>query len=118
MSMTIGEVIDALEAANPESSVHFAFGHTTPTTVGSWRGIYADAALGWQEDGGITVAELLKNLKESIDGEVFHGWKGGKYTYNRDTTLHIDNPGDCSNTEIYRIERFPSSVVIHTHREG
>lgn len=118
---TIGDLICALETAKPDVRVYFAFGHVAPTTVDSWRGIYAEAALGFTGGdygtNGPTVAELLQRLRESIDGREYTGWKGGEYTYNRGTPLHVDNPGNYSSTEMDRIEVSEYGVTIHTVTE-
>jgi hypothetical protein len=116
---TIGEVIDALKKADPKVNVWFAFGGMVPSTVDSWRGIYAEAALGFE--GGeyaskaVTVKELLERLEAAIapDAE-FVGWKGGDYRYDRQTPLHIDNPGCCTNTDLVRVEVGEWSVILHT----
>jgi hypothetical protein len=120
--MTIGEVIDALKEADPTLNVWFAFGRMVPSTVDSWRGIYADAALGFE--GGeyaskaVTVMELLNRLEAAIAPNAeFTGWKGGTYRYDRKTPLHIDNPGCCTNTELTRIEVSEDDVILHTERE-
>lgn len=117
---TIGEVIAALEKADPAVRVKYGFGYLVPTEVDSWRGIYAEAALGHVDIGRgriakpITVADLLLNLQAAAKGAPFEGWKGGTYFYGPDTPLHIDNEGECSYTEIDRIEVTQYEVVIHT----
>ena len=119
--MTIGEVIDALKTADPKHCVTFAFAGCVPTTVNSWRGIYAEAALGYEAgDYGakeVIVKELLERLEQAIapDAE-FCGWKGGDYRYNRDTPLHIDNPGRCTHTELTRVEVGEWDVTLHTEQ--
>lgn len=121
MSMTIGEVIYSLERAKPDVPVMFSFCGCSPTTVDSWRGIYAEAALGFADDGrstpNPTVETLLKELRSAIDGREFHGWKGGNFKYDRNTQLHIDNPGCYTCTELYRIQADEYSVILHTARE-
>jgi hypothetical protein len=121
--MNIGEVIDALKRADPAVDVRFAFGRLVPTTVNSWRGIYADAALGFE--GGdyghtrtVTAGSLLRLLEDAIaPGVEFTGWKGGEYRYDRSTPLHIDNRGCCTNTELVRVEVGEFGVVLHTEHE-
>lgn len=127
MSMTIGELIDALKGVeNQTAIVEFDFAGTEPTEVDSWRGVYAEPALGWRATGysapdqtmhhaSMIVAQLIANLEGCI-GKVFTGWKGGDYTYGSGDTLHIDNPGDCSNTELVRVEDRGYTVILHTER--
>lgn len=122
MSMTIGEVIDALATAKPDVRVVFDFGGVVPTRVASWRGIYAEAALGFEggdysANANPTAGTLLANLRESIDGRTFDGWKGGDYRFDRDTPLHIDNRGCYTNTELTRIDVGEFEVMLHTAHE-
>lgn len=121
MSKTIGEVIDALERAKTDVQVVFSFGYLVPTSVDSWRGIYAEAAIGYKYDGRYTdrptVDALLGELRNAIDGREYSGWKGGEFRYNRDTPLHVDNPGEYSCTEITSIEIKDWQVTLHTARE-
>lgn len=123
--MTIGELIDALKGVEDQTvSVEFDFAGTEPTEVDSWRGIYAEPALGWRATGysspdqtrhhaEMTVALLIANLEGCI-GKTFSGWKGGDYTYDLSDTLHIDNPGDYSHTELVRVEDRGYVVILHT----
>ena len=119
--MTIGEVIDALERAKPDATVVFSFCGVAPSTVHSWRGIYAEAALGFEyEERGQqapTVADLLVELRTAIEGRTFHGWKGGEYKYDRSTPLHIDNSGCWTSTELFRIQASDYQVILHTAKE-
>lgn len=123
MSMTIGEVIDALETAGPAVRVVFDFGGVVPSTVESWRGIYAEAALGfaggdYSSNANPTAAGLLEVLRAAIErGNVFDGWKGGEYQYDRDTPLHVDNRGCYTNTELTRVEVGEFEVMLHTAHE-
>lgn len=117
-TLTIGEVIDALKKADQTANVYFDFCGIAPTTVDSWRGIYAEAALGFVDTGRYgdspTVASLVSELEKAIDGREFTGWKGGEYRYSRSTPLHVDNPGCCSYTDIERVQNLGYSVIIHT----
>lgn len=118
-TLTIGEVIAALESASPDAPVRFDFCGLMPSTVDSWRGIYAEAALGFSVFGAdATAAQLLKNLREAIDGREFIGWKGGEYRYTSGTPLHVDNPGECTYTVIDRVEVGGWCVVLHTKRDS
>lgn len=122
MSMTIGEVLTALKRAKPDVYVMFGFGGVCPTTVGSWRGIYAEAAIGFTSGeyghDGCTVEQLTNELTKAITpGVTYSGWKGGEYQYTEDTPLHVDNRGECTNTEIARIQVDEYIVVIHTEYE-
>lgn len=122
--MKIGELIQRLKMAEKQDAeVWFDFAGCVPTTVDSWRGIYAEPALGWKPTGysvtphdhgnSITVAMLIAELEGCI-GREYTGWKGGEYTYTKGDTLHIDNPGDCTHTELSRVEDLGYAVILHT----
>lgn len=127
MSMTIGELISNLKMVKKQDSpIYFDFCGCEPTTVGSWRGIYAEPALGWcatgysanphQHKEGMTVSALIVELEASL-GREYTGWKGGDYTYHKGDTLHIDNPGDCTHTELVHVDDDGYSVVLRTRYE-
>lgn len=122
--MTIDAVLQELKAAKPDARVYFDFANCVPTTVNSWRGIYDEPALGWQPAGYSgnvkeypTAASLIRELERAIDGREYSGWKGGEYRYCGKHTLHIDNPGDSTNTEIVRVELDDWRVLLHTRTE-
>lgn len=119
--ITINELLTLLRGApKPDGKVSYAFGWCLPTTIESWRGIYAQPALGWQPYHACTgepptVASLIKELEEAIDGREFTGWKGGQYSYTGDEPLHVDNPGEVSHTVIERVEISDwGRVTLHT----
>ena len=123
--MTINEILKELRRAKPDGRVYLSFCRCVPTTVRSWRGIYAEPALGWQPGGYScdvkeypTAASLIAELERAIDGREYTGWKGGEYKYAGNETLHVDNSGDCTNTEIQRVEVKEWEVVLHTATEG
>lgn len=122
--MTINQVIEKLKTAKPDVRVFLSPLPCVPTDVRSWRGIYAEPALGWQPSGYSgnvkeypTAASLIAELQKASDGREYTGWKGGEYSYTGDSTLHIDNPGDCTNTEIQKIEINDYRAVIHIAHE-
>ena len=122
MSMTIGEVLEALKACKPTASVHFDFCDCVPAVVDSWRGVYAEAALGWSpysRDAMTTVSQLIVELKSSIaDDREFVGWKGGKYRYRLDTPLHVDNRGKCTYTDLASVVDEDYRVTLPTRYAG
>lgn len=116
---TIGEVIEILEKADGEENIYFDFCRFIPCDVDSWRGIYAEAALGYAEltydKDPVTVAGLLSEIECAIEPNMeYEGWKGGRFKYNKDTPLHIDNQGECTNTEIEGISYNGYCYIIHT----
>jgi len=123
--MTIEEVLFELGKASPTAYCHFDFCGAVPTEVASWRGIYAEPALGWASAGrsgngqSIIVSELIDRIKTAIDGRTFNGWKGGHYSYTAKDTLHVDNPGEWTSTELHRVEiEDEYRVTLHTKREA
>ena len=118
--MTINRLLAILSQAKPELRVHFDFCDCVPTQIASWRGVYAEPALGWEasgyHSGDITVASLIKELQRAIDGRSYGGWKGGDFYYTGDETLHIDNFGQRTQTEILGVDIFDWCVIIVTAR--
>lgn len=121
-TLTLGQIIDALEKAPPFARVMFDFCDLAPTDVRSWRGDYSELALGWADLSELTAHVLLPRLKDSV-GESFEGYKGGTYLMTRDTPVVVDNWGACSNTTIASVdvegadpdeEGFTGRVLIRT----
>lgn len=123
------EIISMLEfVENKTKPVVFDFCGCVPTSIASWRGIYAEPAIGWESTGyssktenrhfyKVTVNDLLIELKHAISGVEYTGWKGGKFSYTGNEILHVDNPGDCSNTEIVAVTELSYYVVLCTHKD-
>ncbi len=84
--MTLGSLIDRLEAMPPETMIDGIMGPH------SYRGYYSDLAF----KGGdkMTVRDALA-LCRSAMGEVFEGYKGGDYQMGRNTPIWLANYGDC-----------------------
>lgn len=123
MSMTIDEVLNELQRVKQDVEITFDFCGCFPTTVDSWRGIYAEPAIGWGKldyvkfDKRPTVADVVKELKKAIDGRLYAGWKGGDFSYTGESQLHVDNPGEYTLTELVRVEDCDWQVILHTERE-
>lgn len=125
--LTIGELIAELEKTDPRLSVYYDFADCIPTGIDSWRGIYNEPALGWAATGYSakrddpktpTVADVLAMLRKPLNGQQYSGWKGGEFSYTKDSPLHVDNRGDCSHTEIARVEIVGNwKVTLHTRNE-
>lgn len=116
MIHTIGELMDALERYNEDTDVFFEFGFTRPSTIASWRGDYSMAALGFElysrSNHPATVGSLHAELMKAISGLHYLGYKGGDYTFNRDTQLWVDNWGDGSHTRITKVHLRYDDVVL------
>lgn len=115
MIRTIGQLITALGQYNDDYEVYFEFAHMRPTEILSWRGDYSMAALGHTPapTPSCTVKSLRAELMKAISGKVqYHGWKGGEYTFTRDTELWVDNYGDGSHTRISKVKCDGSTVSL------
>lgn len=104
--MTLGQIIEALEAAPQDMLVKFDNGHL-PYRFYSWRGVYAELTLhdggDWEGSGEdfhykespqLTVKELLEKAL-AADGATFEGWKGGDYVMDLSTPVWADPEGEC-----------------------
>jgi hypothetical protein len=80
-AVTLGQLIDTLEAAEPTRVVVDGFGEPD-----SWRGVYA--FLAFAPKNGTTVAEMLAHAKSAV-GSTYTGYKGGDFTMTRETPCHI-----------------------------
>jgi hypothetical protein len=121
--MNIGTIKKYLSVADETLPVYFDFCGCVPTEIGSWRGIYAEPAIGWDSTGysggakAPTVKEFLAELNLATSGKVYKGWKGGEFTYDDTNILHVDNRGDNTSTEIIAVEIGEYEVTIHTRKQ-
>ncbi|WOF44328.1 hypothetical protein KNJ79_05195 [Sphingopyxis indica] len=115
MTISVGDLIVLLRNCDPDALIEFDF-PARPTTVASWRGVYAEPALGHSAmpDVQPTVRDLYDELKNAIDGRTFCGWKGGDYSYTATDTLHVANPGDVGHLVVSGIADCDHYVVIKT----
>lgn len=119
--MTIGQLIAALKRYDKDSRIYFDFCETFPTTVDSWRGDYSVAALGWSffSTGRRppTVKGLIEELEKSIAPESeYQGYKGGRYKFDADTPIMVDNYGQYTETHIDRVEPGLAEILIITKK--
>lgn len=105
MLETLGEFEDALEELEADRKISFLIPHGDakiyPISITSWRGVYENAALTHGPDP-ITVGQLLTNIQAAYRG-TFYGWKGGEYTYDRNTPFWIANPGTVGEARVEKI---------------
>ena len=117
--MNLGVFRDALRRVATsgllaERLIVFDFAMISPTTIASYRGFYEQAALGFSEDGSVTVRGLLSEVESAI-GKKFTGWKGGDYLFDEGTDLWVANQGRTSNTRILDLADYDDSwFVIRT----
>lgn len=117
---TLGRLIDALETVLRSAEdgeglqeVRYDFCYRVPTTLRSYRGVYAFLALGHTDEGDCTVQELVERLR-AANGQTFEGYKGGHYTMSLNTPIFVDNSGDASGTAIVGVENERYRAVIRT----
>lgn len=85
--MTLGKLHKLLALAHDHSTVVYGFDHAH-----SWRGIYAEAS--FRPALNVPVKDMRAEVEKAMSGEVFQGWKGGDFTYDKHTTAHLDDLGD------------------------
>ena len=99
--LTLGQLIEKLEKANPTAIVHIDCDKFYyPTTPHSYRGYYDDLAFGSRELGEpVKADDFLKICKDALNN-TFEGWKGGSYIMDARTPLWISEPGDVSSVAV------------------
>lgn len=122
--LTLGEMILKMEFAIDKASreenaeyrnpdVIFDFASIGPTVLDSWRGSYAELALGYEDEARLKADEFLKHLKEAV-GKTYTGWKGGDFVMGKSTPMWVANPGNSGETGIYDIIYDGYSIIIVT----
>lgn len=114
--MTLGGLIQDLEACNQDADIMFDFGYFEPSHLMSWRGIYAELALGYKGStfsSKTKVKAILKDAKQAV-GRVYEGYKGGDFEMNHGTRIHIDNYGEYSETHLVGIGIQWGTVILRT----
>lgn len=120
--LSLGEIISKCEAIaeknhklsdGSEITVRFDFEYLRPDHIGSWRGIYAELALGFVSEDEIKLSEFLTLLKEA-DGKTFEGYKGGDFTMSRHTPVWVANYGNSGNTAVVDVVDAEYEVILIT----
>lgn len=61
------------------------------TDFGSWRGIYAEPAIFFDEDSDyIPISTVKEAYKRLTSEELFFGYKGGEYEYTNADEIHFE----------------------------
>ena len=105
-SLTIGELLDECTDARLGLKLFTApHGKIISNRVGSWRGVYAEAALepvgNWLDTDRYGVMETVADLRDGLNrllNEEFLGYKGGTYRYDRRTPLWFSPHDEARNT--------------------
>lgn len=124
--LTLGEMILKLEPIvekqkdrkpDEEAHVRYDFEYLYPTKIDSWRGVYAELALNFEDSRSsrseLTVTEFLQLLKDAI-GKTFTGYKGGDFTMSRQTPVWVANYGNAGSTAVIDIVDGGHQVIIIT----
>jgi hypothetical protein len=109
--ITLGELIEQLSKCNKTAHVYFDFCGLRPTGLGSYRGYYDQLALGWKEEGLVTVGDLLAECQSAI-GQTYEGYKGGEFKMSKSTPVWAANYGRSDSTAIKKIENLGDYHVI------
>lgn len=121
--LDLGEIICALKKAISEEEeggqawITFDWGGAFPVGFDSYRGNYAELCL--QYDGShsahITARDFLKMCESALNQE-FYGWKGGTYSMDYDTPVHVACSGMSSEIYVRDIESTGYGIRINTIR--
>ena len=89
--LDLGEVIAALEAQDPAKVLPVGF-----YGPHSYRGYYHELA--FEMCTNVTVGEILAAARSAV-GKTFEGWKGGDYTMDTSSLVHlVQEEGCCGET--------------------
>jgi hypothetical protein len=103
-AITLGQLIDTLEAADQTLVVRDGFGHPD-----SWRGVYAFLRFSPERD--TTVADMLTHARSAV-GTTYTGYKGGDFTMTRESPCFIDGYGDSSDDAAITPERLKAMLGV------
>lgn len=112
--MNLGALIDALKACDQKADVYIDRSpvYLSPTTVTSYRGIYAELAIGVEcTKYGRPVGEVASMLEAAV-GATFEGYKGGSYKMDRSTHVWIANWGEAGDSEVTGVRIVCGSVYL------
>lgn len=95
--MTLGHLIDKLQYATQNKKLILDFNNQCPLDLDSWRGVYANLAIGYNKFIQTRVDEFVLECKSTV-GKLLYGYNGGEYIMTEDTPVFVDNWGECSMT--------------------
>ncbi len=128
--LSLGELIAKLEPIvklqparikewDREAVVVYDFEYLFPTEFRSWRGSYAELALGFADyrrqppAAPMPVTEFLAMCQKTV-GATFHGYKGGDYLMGKNTPVWVANWGNSGNTALVEVVDDDSQVILMT----
>lgn len=105
--MTLGELRTLLANCKPDAKVRINFGSPTlPTGIESWRGSYDEASMTFGPshitDEEIDATGVIAMIDDAMS-KTHYGYKGGEYTFDRDTRVWIAEHGWSGNCSIDRV---------------
>lgn len=110
--LTLGEIVAKLSAVSDKTKlVRLDFGSAVPVSLDSWRGIYAELALEFDEESPAPTSQWLLDLCRETIGKTLTGYKGGDYFMSRHTPVWVSNYG-VSEVPNYRGQGGASVAVI------
>jgi hypothetical protein len=117
--MSLGQLIDKLKEVRArnnkeDATVNFDFEYARPADFSSWRGVYAELALGFAFDGDYTTLDDLIARAERAVGHTYDGYKGGEFTMTRDTPVWVANYGNSGSTAVTGVYDDGWQVVLLT----
>ena len=121
--LTLGKLIDILEAAGPDRDIRFSFCRKGVVDIRSWRGDYSMLALSHTESTlphgptRLNIRQLLEKCRDLV-GRSVQGYKGGDYQMHRDTPIWVDDWGRFTETAVMNVEVTDFSVILHTIHRG
>lgn len=119
--LCLGDLIDFCQNVKDKTKTVVFDDGTYPLTIDSWRGLYKELALDWNDEPNgirLDVSSFLKLLVEA-DGGVFTGYKGGEFVMSRSTPIWIANYSQTSKdydkegySAVVGIEESKTNVVL------
>jgi hypothetical protein len=114
VTITLGELIKALEALPEDRPIRFDFSNFTPVSINSYRGDYSQLAVSFKDDGEwITAGKFLLLCREAV-GETYEGYKGGEYRMTESTQVWVASRGESTGTTIKKIKDYGWVAIIKT----
>lgn len=122
--LSLGQLIDKMEEVDMEDEcfITYDWAFAKPTVLDSWRGSYAELAIGYDMEGDYYATcahQFLEKLKSAVE-ETFTGYKGGNFTMTKNTPLWVSNYSETGNTQVVGITPIRSGsggiwhIVINT----
>lgn len=104
--LTLGKLIAELRSLPDDMPVALSIGsrRLRPTTIASYRGDYAQLALGFEPGEPMPAGELAELVGAAL-WRHFEGYKGGHYLARTSTEVWADNWGDASERAIVGVRR-------------